>query len=282
MAVNHYENFPVASVLLPPRLRAPVALIFRFARTADDFADEGVLTDSERLSLLAGFEAELCRIDRGEAPHQALFQELAIAIAQHNLPVQPFHDLLSAFMQDVTQKRYANFAAVMDYCRRSANPIGRLLLVLYGSASTQNNTRSDSICTALQLINFLQDVAIDYANGRIYMPQDEMLRFGISEASIGAKDTSEAWRRFMDFQVQRARRMLFDGAMLGRVLKGRVGLEMRMIIAGGDRILTKIANARYDVFDSRPVLRPHDWLLMTAHAVIARPRSRTELQRTLL
>ncbi len=264
MSIDHYENFPVASVLLPVSLRAPVELIYRFARTADDFADEGNLSNEERLALLAGFSAELLKIEDGRIPQTALFKELAPMIAERQLPVRHFHDLLSAFAQDVTRKRYTDLADVLDYCRRSANPVGRLLLVLYGAATAQNNAWSDNICSALQIINFLQDIAIDYANGRIYMPQDELAKYGISEAQFAANDVNAAWREFMAFEVARARAMLLAGAPLGRVLRGRLGLEMRMIIAGGERILRKIENNGYDVFRRRPVLRSPDWALMFA------------------
>jgi phytoene synthase len=270
VTIDHYENFPVASVLLPAHLRRPVELIYRFARAADDFADEGDLPDHERLALLAGFGDELRRIESGEPPQTALFQELAPLIAERGLPVGLFHDLLSAFAQDVTKKRYADLSEVLDYCRRSANPVGRVLLVLYGAATPQNNAWSDNICSALQIINFLQDIAIDCANGRIYMPRDELARFGITEAQIAARDVNAAWREFMAFEVQRTRRMLLDGAPLGRILKGRLGLEMRMIIAGGERILQKIENAGYDVFRRRPVLRSHDWALMFARTFFLR------------
>jgi squalene synthase HpnC len=264
VTISHYENFPVASVLLPARLRRPVELIYRFARAADDFADEGHMPDAERLALLAGFGDELRRIENGGAARSTLFRELAPVIEERRLPFSLFHDLLSAFAQDVTKKRYADVAEVLDYCRRSANPVGRLLLVLYGAATPQNNAWSDKICSALQIINFLQDIAIDYANGRIYLPQDELARYRVGETRIAAHDTGGEWRDFMTFQVERARRMLFEGAALGRVLEGRIGLEMRMIIAGGERILTKIRIARYDVFRLRPVLRSPDWLLMFA------------------
>ena len=156
MTIDHYENFPVASVLLPAHLRRPVELIYRFARAADDFADEGDLPDHERLALLAGFGDELRRIETGTPTDALLFQDLTRLIAQYHLPIQLFHDLLSAFSQDVTTKRYANIAGVLDYARRSANPVGRLLLILYGAATPQNKQWSDSICSALQIINFLQ------------------------------------------------------------------------------------------------------------------------------
>lgn len=262
MPIDHYENFPVASILLPARLRQPVELIYRFARSADDFADEGTRPDHERLMLLASYGDELRMIERGERSRVPLFQELGPAIKQQQLPIQLFHDLLSAFAQDVTKKRYADYSDVLDYCRRSANPVGRLLLALYQAATPLNLRYSDNICSALQVINFLQDIRIDYATGRIYMPQDELARFNVSEAAIAAGTVNAAWRSFMTFQINRARRLLLDGAPLGRVLPGRIGLEMRMIIAGGERILTKIAANGCDVFRRRPVLRMHDWPLM--------------------
>lgn len=267
MAVDHYENFPVASILMPAHLRRPVTLIYRFAREADDFADEGDLPPAERLALLHGFDEELDRIELGRPPARPWFADLADVIRQHGLPIQLFRDLLSAFAQDVTKNRYADYTDVLDYCRRSANPIGRLLLVLYGKTTAQNNAWGDAICSSLQLINFWQDVAIDYRKNRIYFPQDEMASYGITEQQLAAQNTGGRWRDFMRFQVDRARAFLHSGAPLGRVLQGRLGMEMRMIIAGGDRILTKIARADYDVFHRRPVLKPFDWLLMFARSV---------------
>jgi squalene synthase HpnC len=268
MAVDHYENFPVASILMPPHLRRPVGLIYRFAREADDFADEGNLPAAERLALLRSFERELERIEAGKPPAIAWFAELAAIIREHQLPLHLFHDLLSAFAQDVTQSRYADYPALLDYCRRSANPVGRLLLVLYGAATEQNHAWSDAICSSLQLINFWQDVDIDYRKNRIYFPQDEMARHGVTEAQLAARETNSNWRELMKFQINRTRAFLQSGAPLGHALKGRLGLEMRMIVAGGDRILTKITRTNYDVFRRRPVLKPHDWLLMLAKSAV--------------
>ena len=267
MSVNHYENFPVASVLLPAHLRVPVALIYQFARTADDFADEGALPARERLAQLAAYGDELRLLEHDAPASKLLFQQLAPIIREHALPLGLFHDLLSAFSQDVTKHRYANFTELLDYSRRSANPVGRLLLALYRAATPQNLAWSDNICTSLQIINFLQDIAIDYAKGRIYMPQDELARYRVSETQIAAHDAGGQWRDFMSFQVERARGMLWRGAPLGRALKGRIGLEMRMIVSGGDRILAKIVNAQYDVFRHRPVLRAYDWPLMLARTI---------------
>lgn len=268
MAVDHYENFPVASILMPSHLRRPVSLIYRFAREADDFADEGDLLPNERLALLRNFNRELDLIESGQPPEIPWFADLAHIIRQHHLPVPLFRDLISAFSQDVTQDRYADYPAVLDYCRRSANPIGRLLLVLYGAASEQNNAWGDAICSSLQLINFWQDVDIDYRKSRIYLPQNEMTQYGITEHQLARKDTSGNWREFMKFQVERTRQFLYSGAPLGRVLTGRLGLEMRMIIAGGDRILSKITQVDYDVFRHRPALKPYDWLLMFVRASV--------------
>lgn len=267
MAVDHYENFPVASILLPPRLRYPVTMIYRFAREADDFADEGDAEPHVRLQQLDQFRRALRNIESGVAPEIPWFSELGAIIHEFGLPIAAFEDLLSAFSQDVVQARYATYHDVLDYCRRSANPVGRLMLGLYGAIGPTRLEWSDAICSSLQLINFLQDVAIDWRKDRIYLPQDEMQRFGISEDQIARGDSDTGWAEFMAFQVARARALLLQGAPLGRALKGRIGLEMRMIIAGGARILDKIGHVEGDVFRHRPVLRPLDWPLMLARSL---------------
>lgn len=264
MSVEHYENFPVASLLLPRRLRKPVAAIYHFARAADDIADEGDTPDAERLQQLDDFRAELRRIETNEAPLTPLFRNLAAEIAEHALPLPPFHDLLDAFSQDVVKKRYADFDDLLDYCRRSANPVGNLLLHLYGEAGEVNLKYSDAICTALQLINFWQDVAKDWVIDRVYLPQDDLARFGVKEAQIAQGIADDNWRALMDFEVERARAMMLYGKPLGSILTGRIGLEMRMIIQGGLRILDKLEAADYDMFNRRPVLRPLDWVIMLA------------------
>jgi phytoene synthase len=262
MAVEHYENFPVASILLPKRLRRAVEIIYHFARQADDFADEGDLADAVRLSKLDGFRAELKRIALHEKPLTPLFADVADIVQQHQLPLQLFNDLLDAFSQDVVIKRYKNFDEVLDYCRRSANPVGRLLLHLYEEATPQNLIYSDAICTSLQLINFWQDVQKDYSINRIYLPLDDMARFGVTEAHIAKGCADKGWQELMQFQTRRAREMMNYGKPLGTILTGRIGLEMRLIIAGGLRILAKLDGVRYDVFQKRPVLRPLDWVIM--------------------
>lgn len=267
MGTGHYENFPVASLLLPPRFRPPIALIYRFAREADDFADEGDAPGPVRLGQLERFRDQLRKIERGQAPDIPWFSELATAIRQHDLPLGAFSDLLSAFAQDVTKQRYADAAEVLDYCRRSANPVGRLLLRLFQRESDQNLLWSDQICSALQLVNFWQDVAIDYAKNRVYLPQDEMQRHGVTERHIAERRCDEAWRALIRFQIARTRGMLQSGTPLGRALPGRIGLEIRATVQGGLRILEKIESAQCDMFNHRPVLKWHDWPVILARAL---------------
>ena len=267
MAVNHYENFPVASLLLPRKLRLPVAQIYRFARAADDFADEGSGAPEARLAKLAAYGTRLATIGHGATPDDQQFRDLALIVRRHGLPLQLFRDLLDAFSQDVTKKRYADFGEVLDYCRRSANPVGRLLLHLFGRATPENLARSDSICSGLQLANFWQDVEIDYAKGRIYLPQDEMKRFGVTEGHFAERRCDDAWRALIGFQIDRTRALLESGAPLGRALRGRIGLEIRVTVQGGLRILEKLARAQCDMFRHRPVLNWHDWPLLLARAL---------------
>lgn len=273
--VGHYENFPVASLILPSRLRAPVRAIYAFARTADDFADEGDHPAEWRLARLAEYHAHLHALERGEAVDHPVFRELAPHIRAHRLPYALFHDLLSAFEQDCTQSRYADFGQVMGYCRRSANPIGRLLLAVYGVTDPKQLAWSDGICSALQIINFLQDINLDWQKGRVYLPQDEMAKFGISERQIAEGRADALWQQFMKTQIERARKMLQAGAPLGRALKGRVGLEMRLIILGGSRILEKLHASQGDVFRQRPTLTATDWLGMGWKALMPAKKNRS-------
>jgi squalene synthase HpnC len=267
MGVGHYENFPVASVVMPAHLRRPIAAIYHFARSADDIADEGDASAPQRLAQLAAYGRALDALARGETPLDPLFVALQRAIREHDLPIGLFHDLLSAFSQDVVKTRYATFAELLDYCRRSADPIGRLLLHLFGTTDAQSLSRSDAICSALQLINFWQDVAIDQRKQRIYLPQEDLERFGVGEAQIAAGDTSGAWSALMRFQVARARAMLESGAPLARQLRGRIGLELALVVQGGLRVLEKLDAVDGDVFKRRPVLRPWDWMLMLTRAL---------------
>jgi len=268
MAVRHYENFPVASLLLPAPLREPIEVIYRFARSADDFADEGTDPADIRLEKLNRYRAELERVARGMPAEDALFRDVAGIVRAHGLPLPLFTDLLDAFSQDVVKKRYASFAEVSDYCRRSANPVGRLLLHLFNRTADAELRASDAICSALQLVNFWQDVDIDYRrDNRIYLPQDEMARHGVTERHLAEQRCDAAWQDLMRFQVERSREMMLSGAPLGRALPGRIGLEIRATIQGGLRILDKIEAAGYDVFRRRPVLKALDWPLLLLKAI---------------
>ncbi|HLT99375.1 MAG TPA: squalene synthase HpnC [Burkholderiaceae bacterium] len=285
MAVDHYENFPVASLLLPRELREAVRDIYRFARTADDVADEGDATTEERLAALAEFRRGLdilqgCSPTDLPLPHPHIFVPLAATMARHNLEAELFRDLISAFEQDVVKHRYESDAELLDYCRRSANPVGRLLLQLYDRHREDNLEYSDAICTGLQLTNFWQDVAVDWRKGRIYLPRTKLEQFGVSEDWMArcieagkilnsGKDTaaSQAWHRLMAAQVAQARALLLQGRPLTRRMPFRAGLELRLVVQGGLLILERIEQLHYDVFQRRPVLRTMDWPRMALRAL---------------
>ena len=264
MGVGHYENFPVASWLMPARLRPAVRAIYRFARTADDVADEGDVPPATRLAELSRL---LSVVDAIESGSDGGWPDLAAAVRAHSLPLPAFRALLSAFAQDVTVSRYADYATLLDYCRRSADPVGRLLLALYRVEDATALACADSICSGLQLANFWQDVAIDWRKGRVYLPQRELARFGLSEEVIGAGGADPRWSALMLEQTARARAMLESGAPLAHRLPGRVGWELRLVIQGGLRILERIDRVGGDVFNRRPQLRAPDWLRMSARAL---------------
>jgi squalene synthase HpnC len=262
MSVDHYENFPVASILLPRRLVPAVEAIYAFARSADDIADEGDALPAERFAALDAYDAALDLIEGGGEPAEPMSARLAGALRRHALPVQPLRDLLSAFRQDVVTTRYADYPALLDYCRRSANPVGRLMLGLYGAVDETSLRQSDAVCSALQLINFWQDVGIDIGKGRIYLPQEDLARFGVSEDDIAQARTGPAWRGLMRFEVERARSLMLEGAPLAARLPGRIGWELRLVVQGGLRILEALERADYDVFRRRPQLKRLDWLVL--------------------
>ena len=272
MSVGHYENFPVASALLPARARWAIVAIYRVARAADDIADEGDVSPPERHAALDAFDAQLRAIERGETPAQPLFAELAAAVRTHALPLPPFFDLLSAFRQDVDVTRYPDYAALLDYCRRSANPVGRLLLALYGVDASDASRESDAICTALQLANFWQDVAVDWRKGRVYLPLADLARFDVSLDHIGGGIADARWQRLMRFETARTRALFDEGRLLTRRMPWRAGLELRAVIAGGLRILERIDAVGGDVFAHRPQLGKRDWLLL-AWRVLAPQRA---------
>jgi squalene synthase HpnC len=271
--IDHYENFPVASWLCPPRLRPPVAAIYWFARTADDLADEGEAAPQQRLADLAAYRTDLQAVAAGAPPSErwrSVFVPLARAIADWHLPLPPLLDLLSAFEQDVVKTRdgagYADREELLDYCRRSANPVGRLMLHLYGVSDAASITRSDAICTSLQLINFWQDIGQDLARGRRYLPDIDCRAHDVDAASAAS---APAPRRaaLVRGQCEWARGLMLEGAPLVHRVPGRAGWELRGVVQGGLRILDRIEARGFDTFHHRPKLGAWDALVILARMV---------------
>jgi len=272
LARTHYENFPVGSLLVPKNRRPHVYNIYAFARTADDFADEGddtALTESERLAALDDWQRQLEDCYRGEAAHP-VFVALAETVKELSLPIQLFRDLLSAFKQDVVKRRYANFDEVLDYCTRSANPVGRLILLLFGYRDEHRHQLSDHICTALQLANFWQDVAVDIQKDRVYLPQDELARFNYSEEELRVGRFNERYAALLRFQVERTRALFERGRPLPRLVRGRLAFELRLIWQGGMRILSLIEQSGYDTLSRRPQIRRWDQAVLLMKAIAGR------------
>lgn len=272
--VTHYENFPVASLLCPPHLRAPIAALYAFARTADDIADEGDATPAQRLHDLAAYRAELAAVAAGAAPGMrwaTVFGPLQGVLRQHGLPVALLDDLLSAFVQDVEKTRdgatYADRTALLDYCRRSANPVGRLLLHLYGVADAKALAQSDAICSALQLINFWQDLSVDIPRGRHYLTDADCAAHGVDRAQLATLQPTPATTRLLADNARWARTLMEQGAPLVHRLPGRAGWELRLVVQGGLRILDKIDALRGANLHTRPRLHGHDWCVMLWRAV---------------
>lgn len=273
VSVDHYENFPVASVLCPPALRAPVRAIYHYARTADDIADEGTARPEQRLADLRAYRADLAKAVAGDepAPRWAwVFGPLREALATHRLPVQLLGDLLDAFEQDVVQQRYADRAELLDYCRRSANPVGRLLLHLHGAGDGPALRQSDAICTALQLINFWQDLSIDTRRGRLYVPLEDCARHAVAPEALLAGRDDAATRRLVADLAGWAGALMREGSPLALRLPGRVGWELRLVVQGGMRILRKIESRGFDSLVHRPRLSLADAPLLLAHALAMR------------
>ena len=251
---GHYENFPVASWFLPKKYRQPISVIYAFARSADDFADEGESTTEQRLAQLNHYDELLVKIQTNQTVDEPIFIALADVIRRYTIPIQLFHDLLTAFKQDVTKQRYANFGEVMEYCRYSANPVGRLLLHLYGETDAKSLSMSDAICSALQLINFYQDIGQDFdENNRIYLAADEMKKCQVNEQHLLNKISDEKMQSLMRLQLSRAMKLMNSGAPLGKRLKGRIGFELRMVILGGSRIAQHLSENPSNLF-ARPRL----------------------------
>jgi squalene synthase HpnC len=269
----HYENFPVGSLLIPAALRRHVYSIYAFARTADDFADEGYeqgeVAEAERLAALQRWEAQLDECYQGRAANP-IFVALAETVRELQLPAQLFRDLLAAFKQDVVKRRYADFDEVLDYCRCSANPVGRLILRLFGYRDARLDELSDQICTALQLANFWQDVAVDIQKDRVYLPQTELAQFGVTVDDLRAGRCTANYRALLKFQVERTRALLLQGQALPSQVSGRLALELRLTWHGGMRILELIERQSYDTLSARPKITGFDKALLLARALLRR------------
>ncbi len=267
LAKSHYENFPVASILLPKRLRKSISVIYAFARTADDFADEGDAPQHIRLQQLDEYSEHIAQISQqkyqGDHP---IFIALADVIQSHNLPISLFEDLLSAFKQDVVKSRYANFDEVLDYCTRSANPVGRLLLHLNGKPSDQQLQQSDAVCTALQLINFYQDIVQDYTESdRIYIPQNELAQAAFVAADLIKADTHTIAPLIRSL-YQRAQKLMEIGAPLGASLTGRMGWEVRAMTLGGITTLHQLNQQSDQDLLTRPRLTKLIFIKIMLHS----------------
>jgi squalene synthase HpnC len=288
--ITHYENFPVASFLCPAHLRAPIAAIYHFARTADDIADEGDATAAQRIEELQAYRQDLvatCSAASGIPPvatpssgdsaspsstrWSQVFGPLQVALQTHHLPPQLLHDLLDAFVQDTEKSAaaegYASHAELLDYCRRSANPVGRLLLHLYGVTDALALERSDAICSALQLINFWQDLSVDIPRGRYYLPQNDCSRFGVPQTDILAQRQTENATQLIAHCVETARASMRFGSSLVHQVPGRAGWELRLVVQGGLRILDRIEALHYATLNQRPTLRWWDFPVMLWRAV---------------
>lgn len=270
MSVDHYENFPVAGWLCPPAMRPAVRAIYWFARTADDIADEGDAPAAQRQADLRAFREDLLGASAGRAPSarwRGVFDPLAEVIARHRLPLPLLSALLDAFEEDTRHAGYADRSALLAYCARSANPVGRLLLHLHGIHEPALEARSDAVCSALQLVNFWQDLSRDVPRGRVYVPRADARAHATSaEACLAAPESPQARALVRDL-CGWARTLMLEGAPIALDVPGRVGWELRFVVQGGLRILEKIAAMNFASFARRPRLRPFDHALIALRAV---------------
>ena len=253
LARDHYENFPVASMLTPREKRPHVYALYAFARIADDFADEPGLSTAERIDSLVDWEEQLLEAYRGQA-HHPVFIALSETVKRFEIPVDLFQALLMAFRSDVTTNRHETFSDLLDYCSNSANPVGRLVLLLHNYRSESMMDLSDSICTALQLTNFWQDVSVDLLKDRVYIPLEDLREFGYSEDELFGRKYTQAFKDLMCFEVDRTRDLLRDGYSLLSEVEKDLRLELRLTWNGGMRILSKIERSDYQVLTHRPAL----------------------------
>ena len=254
LARRHYENFPVASRLLPARMRPHVAAVYAFARTADDFADEGHRSDAERFRLLDDWQNRLHACVTACAPDDRVFLALGATIRACHLPVPLFDDLLSAFRQDITTHRYDTWDGLLEYCRRSANPVGRLVLRIAGREDATLDRSSDALCTALQLTNFWQDLERDWQTGRLYVPLEDIAAEGARLQDLDDRRLSRPWQRVLRRVAIRTRAYFDAGKDVCDGVSGRLRHELRFTWLGATRILDRLEGVDYNVFASRPTL----------------------------
>jgi hydroxysqualene synthase len=261
VSVEHYENFPVASWLCPPALRAPIVAIYHFARVGDDIADEGDASNPERLATLSAYRNELVRVGCGATPSDTrwlhVFTPLARAIQDFHLPLNLLDDLLQAFERDIPNPQYSTRNELLDYCRQSANPIGRLLLHLHQINTPEALMESDCVCSALQLINFWQDVSVDHPRGRCYLPREDASRHGVTLDPPPLEDTPSS-QALLGELCSWAKDLMLEGAPLVHKLPGRAGWELRLVVQGGLRILEKIGHSKFRSLTCRPVISASD------------------------
>lgn len=262
LARAHDENFPVASWLVPRAMRPHVAAVYAFARIADDYADEGTRPQAEREALIAAWQERLHAAAEGrvvpDGPHPEVFVALGPTIRERRLPVALFDDLLSAFVQDTRVTRYETWDAVRDYCRRSANPVGRLVLRIAGIADARADAQSDAVCTALQLTNFWQDLAVDWARGRLYVPREVAARHGASDATLDPVALTDAWRAALGECIDTTRALFVEGRGVTDAVQGRLRHELRLTWLGGMRILERLDRQAASPRHVRPALGPGD------------------------
>lgn len=266
LAKDHYENFPVASFLIPKNFRNDIAIIYWFARTADDLADEGNVIPEKRLDELNNFENEFRKSLKGKSEN-FYFNQLANTIKAKKISIVYFFDLLSAFKQDVVKKEYENFDELLDYCKRSANPVGRIILELFNVTHEEALLFSDKICTSLQLINFYQDTLVDIEKGRNYYPKNEMKIFNVTKKMFELNENNPNIKALVKHNIERAQSLLDEGKNLLKYLKGRFKIEIKWTIAGGEKVLMKIKKNDYDVFTKRPKLDKMDFISLFVKSI---------------
>ncbi|CAN5821993.1 squalene synthase HpnC [soil metagenome] len=268
VARRHYENFPVASSLVPARMRPHIAAVYAFARAADDFADQPGRAPDERLRLLDAWQDQLHRTATGSTAENPVFHALGNTIRECSLPVQLFDDLLSAFRQDVTVHRYDTWADVLDYCRRSAHPVGRLVLRIAGIDRPDADRCSDALCSALQLTNFWQDFGVDWRNGRLYVPREETSKYDALESDLARGRMTPGWQSALAGSVAVTRALFHEGRAVSSFVTGRLKYELRATWLGGLTVLERVERSGYTVLDHRPELGAMDIARITASTLL--------------